>query len=168
MEIHNENNKNTICLTSHKDDRYGKGKIFSRIGISTDAIVIYDNTNIFDIISRTDDISCVLIDECQFLTKEQVFQISDIVDILDIPVICYGLRSDFQLNPFPSSSYLMAISDKVEEIKTICSFCNEKKAIVNARFEGEILVTEGEQIKIGGNESYKPLCRKCYKKELYK
>jgi thymidine kinase len=163
-----ENNKKTLCFTSAKDDRYGKGKITSRIGISIDAILIYDYTNIYDIVKTQNDISCVFIDEVQFLKKEHAFQLSDIVDILDIPVICYGLRSDFMLEPFEGSKYLMILSDEIEEIKTICFECKIKKAIVNSRiFDGKI-VTEGQQIQIGGNENYKPLCRKCYKKLISK
>ena len=159
-----ENNKKTMCLTSYKDDRYGKDKITSRIGISTDAISIHDNTNIFELVKSSENISCVFVDEVQFLTKEHIFQLSDIVDYLNIPVICYGLRGDFTNQPFDGSKYLMAIADNIEEIKTICNHCQTKKAIVNARFKEGKIVTEGEQIMIGGNETYIPLCRKCYKK----
>jgi thymidine kinase len=161
-----ENGKKTICFTSAKDDRYGKGKITSRIGISIDAILVYENTNIYDIVNKENEISCVFVDEVQFLSKEQVFQLADIVDELNIPVICYGLRSDYMLEAFESSKYLMAISDSLEEIKTICFECKSKKAIVNARIIDDKIVTKGEQVQIGGNESYKPLCRKCYKKIL--
>jgi len=159
-----ENGKKTICLTSSKDDRYGKGKITSRVGISTDAIPI-DDDNIYELVKGMEEISCVFVDESQFLTKKQVFQLSDVVDILDIPVICYGLRSDFKLEVFEGSKYLMAIADTVEEIRTICSVCKDKKAIVNVRVDedGEVLL-DGSQVQIGGNESYKPMCRKCYKK----
>jgi len=161
-----ENNKKTLCFTSSKDDRYGKGKITSRIGISIDAILIDDNTNIYNIVKKEKNISCVFIDESQFLKKEHIFQLSDIVDNLDIPVICYGLRSDFQLEPFDASKYLMVLSDNIEEIKTICFECKNKKAIINARILNNKIITSGNQIQIGGNDSYKPLCRKCYKKLL--
>jgi len=159
-----ENGKRTLCLTSIKDDRYGKGKITSRIGISIDAIPIKENTNIYDIVD--DDISCVFVDESQFLSKEQIFQLSDIVDVKNIPVICYGLRSDFIMEPFEGSKYLMTISDSIEEIKTICTVCNKKKAIVNVRISDNKIVTDGEQVMIGGNETYQPMCRKCYKNKL--
>ena len=159
-----ENNKKTLCFTSGKDDRYGKSKITSRIGLSTDAISIYDDINIYDIVKNENDISCVLVDEVQFFTSEQIFQLSDIVDFLDIPVICYGLRSDYKMNNFAGSTQLMSICDSIEEIKTICFSCKTKKAIINARFSDGKLVTEGEQIMIGGNDNYNPLCRKCYKK----
>lgn len=160
-----ENGKKTLCLTSSKDDRYGKGKITSRVGISTDAIPIDDDDNIYELVKGMEEISCVFVDESQFLTKKQVFQLSDVVDILDIPVICYGLRSDFKLEVFEGSKYLMAIADTVEEIRTICNVCKNKKAIVNVRVneDGEVM-KYGDQVQIGGNESYKPMCRKCYKK----
>lgn len=161
-----ENNKKTLCFTSGKDNRYGKDKIKSRIGISIDAISIYDDTNIYNIVKEQIDIACVFIDEVQFLKKEHIFQLSDIVDELNIPVICYGLRSDFMLEIFEGSKYLMSLSDQIEEIKTICFECKSKKAIVNARIVNNKIVTQGEQVQIGGNESYKPLCRKCYKKIL--
>lgn len=169
-----ENNKKTLCFTSAKDDRYGKGKITSRIGLSIDAELIYDDTNIYEKVytyllfeeSNLSAISCIFVDESQFLTKEQVFQLSDIVDILNIPVICYGLRSDYMLESFEGSKYLMTISDQIEEIKTICFECKCKKAIINARIINGVVITEGDQVQIGGNESYQPLCRKCYKKMI--
>lgn len=161
-----ENNKKTLCFTSAKDDRYGKGKITSRIGVSIDATLIFDDTNIYNIVKNENNISCVFIDEVQFIKKEQIFQLSDIVDELNIPVICYGLRSNFMLEPFESSKYLMALADEIEEIKTICFECKVKKAVINARVINTKIVTQGSQIQIGGNESYKPLCRKCYKSIL--
>lgn len=161
-----ENNENILIFTSALDNRYGKGIVKSRVGISKEAILIDGNFNIYKYVKSLimEDVKAILVDESQFLTREHIFQLSDIVDILDIPVICYGLRSDYKLNPFEGSKYLMTIADSVEEIKTICSECKSKKAIVNARFENGIIVTEGEQIKIGGNETYRPLCRKCFKK----
>ena len=158
-----ENGKKTLCLTASVDDRYGKNKITSRIGISIDAISVSRETNIFDLIKETEDISCVLIDEIQFFTKKHIQQITDVVDILNIPVICYGLRSSYTLDIFDGSAYLMSICDEIQEIKTICSHCKNKKAIINARFENDKIVLEGNQVIIGGNNEYKPLCRKCYK-----
>lgn len=161
-----ENDKKTVCFTSGKDDRYGIGKIASRIGLSVDAIPIYNTTDVFEIIKNLNDISCVFVDEVQFLKKEHIYQLANIVDELNIPVICYGLRSDFKLGVFEGSKHLMAIADNIEEIKTICVHCKCKKAIINAKIIDDKIVTEGSQIQIGGNETYKPLCRKCYKKEL--
>ena len=115
-------------------------------------------------IINNEQIYCVFVDESQFLNKNQVFQLTDIVDGLDIPVICYGLRSDFVMEMFEGSKYLMALADSIEEIKTICFECKEKKAIINARITDGKIITEGAQVMIGGNDTYKPLCRKCYKK----
>ena len=163
-----ENNRKTLCFTSAKDNRYGEGKITSRIGLSVDAISVSDETNIFDVVIKyiinNEQIYCVFVDESQFLNKDQVFQLADIVDGLDIPVICYGLRSDFVIEMFEGSKCLMALADSIEEIKTICFECKEKKAIINARITDGKIVTEGDQVMIGGNDTYKPLCRKCYKK----
>ena len=161
-----ENNKKTMCFTSSIDNRYGVGKITSRIGVSIDAIPIYKETNIFEIVKKEKDISCIFVDEAQFLSKEHVFQLTDIVDELNIPVISYGLRSDYKLGSFEGSEHLMAMSDSIEEIKTICFNCSCKKAIINAKVTNGIIVTDGDQIQIGGNETYIPLCRKCYKQIL--
>jgi len=167
-----ENGKRTMCFTSGKDDRYGVGKITSRIGISIDATPVYDDTDIFDIVDKDIkdnnklEISCIFVDEVQFLTKSHIFQLLDIVDEFNIPVMAYGLRSNYMLQPFESSKYLMALSDQIEEIKTICFECKTKKAIINTKITDGKIVTDGEEIIIGGNDSYKPLCRKCYKKLL--
>lgn len=161
-----ENNKKTMCFTSSKDNRYGKGKIASRIGLSIDAIIIDNITNVYDIVKNDSNISCVFVDEAQFLNKNQIFQLSDIVDKLDIPVICYGLRSDFKFDAFEGSKYLMIMADNIEEIRTICFKCHNKKAIVNAKILNDKIITDGNQIQIGGNDVYQPLCRKCYKKLL--
>jgi len=159
-----ENNEKTMCFTSSKDNRYGIGKITTRIGLTIDAIPINDNTNIFEEVLNGEKISCVFVDETQFLNKKQIFQLSDIVDILNTPVICYGLRSDFKLESFEGSEILMSIADSIEEIKTICTVCKKKKAIVNVRInEKNEIVKNGDQIMIGGNDKYKPMCRKCYK-----
>lgn len=164
-----ENGKKTLCFTSAKDNRYGVGKITSRIGLSIDAIPITEDTRIFAITEAgkiKNDISCVFVDEAQFLNKMQVYELTHIVDDLDIPVICYGLRSDYMSEPFEGSKYLMAWADSIEEIKTLCFECKNKKAIINARIIDNKIITSGEQVQIGGNESYKPLCRKCYNKIL--
>jgi len=162
-----ENDKKTLCFTSAIDNRYGIGKITSRIGLSVDAIPVYADTDILEIVKNSNqesDVSCIFVDEVQFLNKKHIFQLADIVDELDIPVICYGLRSDFMLNPFSGSENLMSLADSIEEIKTICNCCKNKKAIINAKFLDGKIVSQGEQIQIGGNDTYKPLCRKCYKK----
>lgn len=161
-----ENGIKAVILTSVIDDRYGSNKVQSRVGISKEALGIGKDDNIYDIIVGTiEKVGCVLIDEVQFFEKEHIKQLLDIVDILDIPVICYGLRSDFRLEPFGSTKFLMAVADEVEEIKTICSECNKKKANVNARLNSNgKVITTGSVIEIGGNDKYRPLCRKCFNK----
>lgn len=163
-----ENGMEVLILTSKIDDRYGSDIVKSRTGIGKDAIGINRNDNIYEIIDYkssilNEKINCVLVDEVQFFNKEHIFQLVKIVDKLDIPVICYGLRSDFKLEPFGSTKYLMAIADEIEELKTICSECGKKKANVNARFDesGKVII-EGKQVEIGGNDKYRPLCRKCF------
>jgi thymidine kinase len=159
-----ENNEKILLFTSSKDDRYKKGMIVSRTGLKKESISIDNNTDIFEIVKNEKDVKAILVDESQFLNKKHIFQLSDIVDILNIPVICYGLRSDFKLNPFEGSKYLMTIADSIEEIKTICSVCKNKKANINVRINNDgNIIKDGEQVQIGGNESYKPMCRKCYK-----
>jgi thymidine kinase len=157
-----ERNQKVILLTSVIDNRYGIGKIKSRVGVEEDAIIIDEKMNIFNIVKHL-DVNCVLVDEIQFFTEEHIIQLSDIVDELNIPVICYGLRADFKTNLFKSINKLFAIADEVEELKTICD-CG-KKAIINARFLNGKIQTEGEQILIG-NLEYKSICRKCYKNYL--
>lgn len=165
-----ERGKNVIRLTSSRDDRYGENIITSRVGISKSAIGITDEMNIFDFITNYENsIDCILVDEVQFFKKHHIYELSDIVDILNIPVICYGIRSDFQTEPFEGSLYLLTIADEIEELKTLCSKCN-KKAILNIRYKINNdtikIITEGDQVEIGGNDNYMPLCRKCYKKLL--
>lgn len=155
-----ERQQKVVILTSILDTRYGVNKVSSRMGIERKAYGVKRYENILDIYDYN-EYDCVLVDEVQFFTKEQIFQLADIVDIYNIPVICYGLRSDFKLEPFEGSMYLMAIADKIEELKTIC-FCG-KKATVNARIINNKIVYKGSQIQIGGNESYVSVCRKHFK-----
>ena len=160
-----ENNRKVIVFTSGLDYRCGYEIIRSRTGLEKPALSISSKDNLFEIVNHSNDkIDCVIVDEVQFFNTEQIYQLSDIVDKLDIPVICYGLRSDYKLNFFEGSVVLMGLADNIEEIKTICSCCSKKKAIINAKIDknGKI-VTKGKQIEIGGNEKYKPMCRTCYK-----
>lgn len=158
-----ERNQKVVLLAPKIDDRYGIGKITTRIGLSRDADAIDDKTNLYELIDKyNEEISCILIDEANFLTEKQVDELSDVVDYLNIPVICYGLRADFRQNFFPGSKRLMEIADKVEEIKTICD-CGAK-ASVNMRLVDGKPTIDGEQVLIGGNDSYISVCRKCYKK----
>lgn len=164
-----ENNKNILILTSAIDDRYGSNIVKSRTGISNEAIGLLESDNIVSIIQKSIDngeapYHCILVDEAQFLTAAHIYQLAEVVDTYDIPVICYGLRSDFKMEPFKASSILMTIADDIEEIITICSECGKKKASINAKIVNGVVVSEGKQIEIGGNEKYRPMCRKCYTK----
>lgn len=153
-----------MLLTAEIDDRYEKGKITTRMGLDKDAHTFNIDTNIYDLCVSLDYVpACILVDEAQFLSKQHVDQLSDIVDYLDIPVICYGLRSDFKNELFEGSKALLAIADKIEELKTICE-CS-KKATCNMRMLNGKITTSGNQILIGDLE-YKAVCRKCYKKRV--
>lgn len=157
-----ERNKKVILLTSEIDDRFEVGRITSRVGLSKEANTYNTETNLFELIkSMCDGCDCVLIDESQFLTKEQVWELTDVVDDLGCNVICYGLRTDFKGEPFEGSTYLMSLSDKIEELKTICEFGD--KATMNMRLINQTPVFDGDSIQIGGNESYMPVCRKYFK-----
>ena len=154
----------TLLLTAALDDRAGRGVIKSRIGIETQAVAFEKADNLAEIVrtnAQGQSIGCVLIDEAQFLTRKQVNELTDLVDHDGIPVLAYGLRTDFRGETFEGSQYLLAWADDIREIKAICS-CG-KKATMNARVneEGKI-ERDGNQIEIGGNERYVSLCRKCF------
>ena len=163
-----ERDMNTLVYTAAVDDRFGKGKVSSRIGINRDARLFTKDTPLFDEIEKAHAIQtlgCILIDEAQFLTKEQVYQLSDVADNLNIPVLCYGLRTDFRAELFEGSQYLLAWADKLEELKTIC-FCGRKANFVYRINENGQVLKDGEQIQIGGNERYISVCRKHYKEKI--
>ncbi len=158
-----EQNKPVMILTSAVDTRSEVGNIASRAGFERQATAIYAETNILDLISDVPHkLYCILIDESQFLTKQHIIQLAQIVDELNIPVMAFGLKNDFTNELFEGSKYLLLYADKIEEIKTICWFCH-KKATMNLRFHNNEPVYHGQQIQVGGNESYLPVCRKCYK-----
>ncbi len=160
-----ERGMNTMVLAPMLDDRYGTGKVTSRIGIETDASVFTRDDNLFELTEKKcndEPLHCVLIDEAQFLTRDQVFQLSDVTDKMNIPVLAYGLRTDFQGEPFEGSKYLLAWSDNLKELKAICH-CGSKATMV-LRLDGEgKAVTEGSQVEIGGNDRYISTCRKHFK-----
>ena len=157
-----EQNKAVRIYTSGVDDRDGVGVISSRTGMNRRVTPIHVDTNIFEEIKNADEkIWCVLIDEAQFLNIEHVIQLTRVADELDIPVMTFGLKNDFMNNLFEGSKYLLLYAEKIEEIKTICWYCG-KKAIMNLRLSDGKPVYEGEQIQIGGNESYFPVCRYHY------
>lgn len=162
---YHERGMDTLLFTPIIDNRFGENRITSRIGLSAEAISFDNSFNLFEYtkkqLSRNPKLTCVLVDEAQFLTKHQVIQLTDIVDKLNLPVLTYGLRSDFRGEPFLGSQYLLIWADNLVEIKTVC-YCG-KKATMNARMdaEGKIIKT-GEQVQIGGNEKYVSMCRKHY------
>lgn len=164
---YNERGMQTLVFTPEIDTRFEKGTVNSRIGLTADAITFDSAFNLFHYVQQQlseglHNLRCVLIDEAQFLSKQQVEQLSDIADELNIPVLAYGLRSDFRGDPFEGSKYLLAWAEELIEIKTICH-CG-KKATMNMRIdESGNPVKTGEQIQIGGNESYIATCRRHFK-----
>lgn len=157
-----EQNKPVLLMTSALDDRDGIGNVSSRIGLQRSATPIDEDTDIFETVKKlTFHPACILIDESQFLKKEHVKQLARIVDVLDIPVMAFGLKNDFRNQLFEGSEYLLLYADKIEEMKTICWFCH-RKATMNMRMVDDKPVYTGEQIQIGGNESYYPVCRNHY------
>ena len=164
-----ERGMNTLVLAPAVDDRFGTGKVASRIGIETDATGFSQDDDLYALIEGQDEaepLHCVLIDEAQFLTKQQVFQLGDVTDRLNIPVLAYGLRTDFQGEPFEGSKYLLAWSDNLKELKAICH-CGSKATMVVRFDERGNAVTEGSQIEIGGNDRYVSMCRKHFKEKFF-
>ena len=163
-----EQNKPVIIFSPSIDSRSGGDKVGSRVGMTRVAIPVDESTDLFESVREkqpTPDpkrIYCVLVDEAQFLKKEHVLQLTRIVDELNVPVMAFGLKNDFRNQMFEGSYYLLLYADKIEEIKTICWYCDRKATMV-IRYRGGEPVNEGEQIQIGGNEDYKPVCRRCYK-----
>lgn len=144
------------------DDRDGKTVLRSRIGLEAECDIINPEHDIFDIFTREhSDCNVIIADECQFFTGENIEQLRKIVDECNIPVMCFGLRADFLCNLFTGSARLFAIADSIAEIKTICS-CGAK-ATVNARFDDNMkIVTQGDQVMLGGNDRYIAMCHKCW------
>lgn len=157
-----EQGKNVVIMTSALDTRAGYGMVASRIGMSREAIAITDDMDVYAYIEQLDPKPyCVLIDEAQFLTKQHVYDFARVVDELDVPVMAFGLKNDFRNQLFEGSEHLLLLVDKIEEIKTICQYCSKKATMVLRTVDGKP-VYEGEQIQIGGNETYIPVCRKHY------
>lgn len=164
-----ERGMNTLVMTASIDDRYGVGKVASRIGIEADAKVFNAEDDLAQLILAVENeqkLSCILVDESQFLTKTQVKQLAYVVDCLDIPVLCYGLRTDFQGELFSGSQYLLAWADKLVELKTICHCGRKANMVVRLDGSGKA-IREGEQVAIGGNESYESVCRKHFKELVW-
>ena len=166
-----EKNIPIVVFKSSADTRDGVDKVKSRAGLERECICVDSDINLYELVNdfnhvimatQGKELKWILVDECQFLTEEQIDQLSDIVDYLDINVMCYGLRTDFKSKLFPASKRLFEMADEIEEIKTTCE-CG-KKASINARFsEDGTIITEGNQILVGGDDLYHAICRKEWK-----
>lgn len=171
-----EKNIPILVIKPSIDTRDGIDIVKSRVGLERECVSIDPTLNIFNVVNdmihmmmvrMEKPIEWILVDECQFLTKEQVDQLSDVVDYLNIEVICYGLKTDFMSKLFPASKRLLEIADLHEELKTFCDCGN--KALVNARIRQDgSIITEGNQILVGGDDKYKAMCRKCWKEKIKK
>ena len=157
-----ENDLNVWLIKPSADTRDGQGILRSRIGLQAQVQMIAPDVDVYELFARQKKDVCdvIIVDECQFLTPAQIDELRAIVNDYDIPVMCFGLRTDFLTRLFPGSMRLMEIADAIQEIKTICD-CGAK-ATVNARVNGGYIVTEGAQVVLGGNDSYIAMCHRCY------
>lgn len=158
----------TYLITAQFDNRAGKARIASRIGIGEDADTFAPGEDLFAKIAAqlaSGPVACVFIDEAQFLTKAQVWQLARAVDDLGVPVMCYGLRVDFQGNLFPGSAALLAWADEMREVRTICH-CGKKATMVVRKGPDGTVLKDGNQVQIGGNETYVSLCRKHWRQAV--
>jgi thymidine kinase len=165
---YSEGGMQTYLITAQLDNRAGKGKIASRIGIGVDADTFAERDDMFAKIAarqKAGPLACVFIDEAQFLTKQQVWQLARAVDDLGVPVMAYGLRVDFQGNLFPGSAALLAWADEMREVRTICH-CGKKATMVIRRGPDGCALRDGEQVQIGGNETYVSLCRRHWREDM--
>tara|TARA_R110000787_G_scaffold9028_37_gene31697 strand:+ start:60 stop:638 length:579 start_codon:yes stop_codon:yes gene_type:complete len=163
-----ERGMETMLWTAAVDDRYGRGRIVSRIGLEAQAHLFEADTDLFAAIAahhHDTRLSCVLVDEAQFLTRAQVWALGRVCDELGVPVLCYGLRTDFQGELFEGSAQLLGLADSLSEIKTVCD-CG-RKATMNLRVDGEgRTIRLGEQTQIGGNDRYVALCRRHFMAQM--
>jgi len=151
------------------DNRYSVGKVTSRIGLEAEAYLFHKEDDLFKILSeenKKQGINCVLIDESQFLSRDQVKQLAITVDDLDIPVLCYGIRTDFRGELFPGSQHLLAWADNLIELKTICH-CGSKATMVVRTDEKGNIINDGDQVVIGGNDRYQSMCRKHFAEHIW-
>jgi thymidine kinase len=163
-----ERGMNTLLLTPDIDDRFTKGKITSRIGLDADSFTFKNDDDLFQLVSEQnakEKIHCLMLDEAQFLTRAQVRQLGFVCDELDIPVLAYGIRTDFRGEPFEGSKYLLAWADNLKEIKAICH-CGSKATMVLRLDESGNPLNEGDQVAIGGNEQYVSMCRRHFNEGL--
>ena len=160
---------NSFLLTAEIDDRYNVGKVTSRIGLEAGAHLFNQDHNLFELISERNEnekIDCVLIDESHFLSKEHVKQLGKVVDNLDIPVLCYGIRTDFRGELFPGSQYLLAWADNLNELKTVCHCGRKATMVVRLDADGKV-VSDGDQVVIGGNDQYQSMCRRHFAEHIW-
>jgi len=160
---------NSFLLTAEIDDRYNVGKVTSRIGLEAGAHLFNQDHNLFELVSERNEneqIDCVLIDESHFLSKEHVKQLGKVVDNLDIPVLCYGIRTDFRGELFPGSQYLLAWADNLNELKTVCHCGRKATMVVRLDADGKV-VSDGAQVVIGGNDQYQSMCRRHFAEHIW-
>lgn len=163
-----ERGMETYLLTAAFDGRAGEGRIGSRIGLSSEADTFTTDTDLFETLRARlarGPVACAFVDEAQFLTEEQVWQLARAVDDLSVPVMCYGLRVDFRGQLFPGSATLLALADEMREVRTICHCGKKATMVVRKDAEGRV-VSEGEQVQIGGNETYLSLCRRHWREAV--
>ena len=161
-----ERGMQTLLLIASLDDRAGHGLIGSRIGISAEATAFDSHEDLFALIAGDGrELACVFVDEAQFLTPEQVWQLARVADDLGIPVMAYGLRVDFRGELFPGSAALLALADDLREVRTICH-CGRKATMVIRRGPDGQALTDGDQVQVGGNETYVSLCRRHWRQAV--
>ncbi|NNF51457.1 MAG: thymidine kinase [Gammaproteobacteria bacterium] len=164
-----ERGMDTLVFAPAIDSRAGAGKVKSRIGLESPAVNFSHSDNLFDIAEqklKRQPVHCVMVDEAQFLTREQVFQLGEVTDRLEIPVLAFGIRTDFQGEPFEGSKYLLAWADNLKELKAICH-CGKKATMVIRMDSDGNTVTEGAQVEIGGNDRYISMCRRHFKESFH-
>ena len=161
-----ENGLDTMIFLPNETSKLSNGQIVSRIGLKAKAVIANKDFNFIMYIkdNKSENLSCILIDEAQFLTKEQVRQLGQVADKLNYPVMCYGIRTDFRGELFEGSAELLALADNLIELKTICSLCSRKATMVVRKDDSGKVVTEGSKVVVGGNDIYMPVCRKHYRK----
>lgn len=160
-----ENNLKTLLFIPKEEQDFNSGKIVSRIGLEAKAVIVNHQYDFYEEIKKiaTSTIHCILIDEAQFLKSRQINQLSKVADSLNIPVMCYGIRTDFRGELFEGSASLLALADNLIELKTVCSECPKKATMVVRLNESGKVVTKGSQVKLGGNDIYKVVCRKHFR-----
>jgi thymidine kinase len=158
--------KKVFLVKPALDVRFGKNSIQSRAGLEKNADLLVEADTQLDY-SLFKNVSCILVDEAQFLSKNVINQLRNITVELDVPVICYGLRTDFKSNLFEGSKRLMELADSVEEVKSTCYFC-EKKSVMNMKHVNGVATVEGPSIQLGAEELYYPACYRCYTKQIKK